>query len=152
MHVNVLHMNPMKPTTILRSTSIISVLSILPHIFCCGVPVAMAIISLGTTIGLAGVLATNPLYQFVDNYHTILLIIAIASVVLSGILNYVAYRIDCHTAASHCHHGDCQPKKRSSLKIFYFSLALLVLDLAWFATEEFGLHLHHGGHHTESPH
>lgn len=141
---------PATTVTIRRSTSIISVLSILPHVFCCGVPVVMALISLGTTVGLAGVLATNPLYQFVDNYHVILISIAVTSVVLSGILNYVAYRIDCHTAASHCHHGDCTPKKRGSLKIFYFSLALLVLDLAWFATEEFGLHLHHGNHHAEA--
>lgn len=125
-----------------RSTSIVSMLSILPHVFCCGIPAAMALISLGTTVGLAGVLATNPLYRFVDQYHTILLSIAIGSVVISGVLNFIAWRIDCHTAASHCHHGDCVPKKRSSFKIFLFSLALLVLDLAWFATEKFELGLH----------
>lgn len=135
------------PTTdsIRRTTSIVSMLSILPHIFCCGIPAVMAIISLGTTVGLAGVLATNPFYRFVDQYHEILITIAISSVVISGILNFVAWRIDCHTAASHCHHGDCTPKKRSSFKIFLFSLALLSLDLAWFATEKFelGLHQHH---------
>jgi len=138
------------PQHIRRTTGIVSALSILPHILCCGIPVAMALISLGTTVGLAGVLATNPLYRFVDNYHTLLLAIAITSVVLSGVLNFVAYRIDCHTAASHCHHGDCAPKKRTSLKIFYISLALLVADLAWFATEEHLLHLHHG-HQQEEP-
>lgn len=125
-----------------RVTSTISVLSILPHIFCCGIPAVMAIISLGTTVGLAGVLATNPFYKFVDSYHEILITIAILSVVTSGILNFVAYRIDCHTAASHCDHADCAPKKRSSLRIFLFSLALLTLDLAWFATEKFELGLH----------
>lgn len=128
--------------TIRRTTSIISVLSILPHIFCCGIPAAMAIISLGTTVGLAGVLATNPFYKFVDQYHEILISIAITSVILSGILNFVAWRIDCHTAASHCHHGDCTPKKRGSLKVFILSLCLLCLDLGWFATEKFELGLH----------
>jgi hypothetical protein len=138
--------------SIRQTTSIISVLSILPHIFCCGVPAVMAIISLGTTAGLAGVLATNPFYQFVDAYHEILITIAISSVVLSGILNFVAWRIDCHTAASHCHHGDCTPKKRSSAKVFYFSLALLCLDLAWFATEKFELGLHDHSHTEEVSH
>jgi ABC-type enterochelin transport system permease subunit len=132
----------MKATTIRKGTTVISVLSILPHIFCCGIPAVMAIISLGTTVGLAGVLATNPFYKFVDQYHEILIAAAITSVVISGILNFVAYRIDCHTAASHCHHGDCAPKKRSSFKIFLFSLALLCLDLSWFATEKFELGLH----------
>lgn len=132
-----------------RTTGLVSALSILPHIFCCGIPAAMALISLGTTVGLAGVLATNPMYRFVDNYHAILLGIAVGSVVLSGILNFVAWRIDCHTAASHCHHGDCAPKKRGSFKIFLFSLALLCLDVAWFATEEEVLGLHHG-HHEEA--
>ncbi len=138
----------MNTQKIRSTTGIISALSILPHIFCCGIPAVMALISLGTTIGLAGVMATNPLYRFVDNYHTILLGIAIGSVVLSGILNFVAWRIDCHEAASHCHHGDCAPKKRSSFKIFLFSLALLCVDIAWFATEEEVLGLHHK-HHQE---
>lgn len=133
---------PVKTAAIRRTTSVISVLSILPHIFCCGIPAVMAIISLGTTVGLAGVLATNPFYKFVDAYHEILISIAVASVILSGVLNFVAWRIDCHTAASHCEHGDCTPKKRGSFKIFLFSLALLTLDLAWFATEKFELGLH----------
>lgn len=141
----------MKTQTIRSTTGIISALSILPHIFCCGIPVAMALISLGTTIGLAGVLASNPLYRFVDEYHTVLLGVAITSVVLSGILNFIAWRIDCHEAASHCHHGDCAPKKRGSFKIFLFSLALLCFDIAWFATEEKVLGLHHE-HHEEAAH
>jgi hypothetical protein len=143
-----------KTNSIRRTTGIVSVLSILPHVFCCGIPAIMALISLGTTIGLAGVLATNPLYRLIDSYHEILLIVAIVSVIISGVLNYLAYRIDCHTAASHCHHGDCTPKKRASAKIFYFSLGLLVLDLAWFATERnlLGLHNHHESHHEEQVH
>ncbi|RYG58435.1 MAG: hypothetical protein EON60_13180 [Alphaproteobacteria bacterium] len=143
-------MKSMKTSTIRRTTGLVSVLSILPHVFCCGIPAIMALISLGTTIGLAGVLATNPMYQFIDAYHGILLTIAISSVVISGILNYVAYRIDCHTAASHCHHGDCTPKKRTSAKIFYVSLVLLALDLAWFATERNLLGLHNHGPQTEA--
>ena len=137
-------MKTMKSATIRRTTSIISVLSILPHIFCCGIPAAMAIISLGTTVGLAGVLATNPFYRFVDQYHEILITIAITTVILSGTLNFIAWRIDCHDTAHgcDCEHDHCHPKKRSSLKIFLFSLALLSLDLAWFATEKFALGLH----------
>lgn len=131
-------------TKVRKSTFLISTLSILPHIFCCGIPAIMALISLGTTVGLAGVLATNPLYKLVDNYHEILISIAVTSVILSGILNFIAYRIDCRNAARvTCKHPSCQPKKNNSFKIFFLSCALLSLDLAWFATEKFGLGLHH---------
>lgn len=132
----------MKPATLRKSTTLVSVLSVLPHIFCCGIPVAAALISLGTTAGLAGALAANPLYRLVDAYHTKLLALAIICVAVSGLLNFIAYRIDCHTAASHCAHGDCTPRKRTGLKIFLFSCALLALDLSWFATEKYALHLH----------
>lgn len=135
----------MKTQSIRRTTGIVSALSILPHIFCCGIPAGMALVSLGTTLGLAGVLATNPLYRFVDDYHGLLLGVAIGSVVLSGILNFVAWRIDCHASAQSCscNHDHCAPKKRTGLKIFLFSLVLLCLDIAWFVAEESLLGLHH---------
>lgn len=127
-----------------KTTLWMSLLSILPHIFCCGIPAIAAMISLGTTVGLGAVLATNPLYSFVDQYHSILLMVAVAGVTFSGILNFIAYRIDCREAA--CSHGNCKPKKRRSFRIFMLSLFLLMLDLAWFATEEYVLGLHHHGH------
>lgn len=131
-------------STIRSTTFAVTALSILPHIFCCGIPVVAALISLGTTVGLAASLASNPLYQFVDAYHSWLLALAVGSVVVSGGLNYVAYRIDCRTApTSSCTHGDCAPKKTNSLRIFLISLVLLAVDVAWFATEEMVLGLHH---------
>lgn len=129
--------------TVRKSTFIISALSMLPHIFCCGVPAIMALISLGTTVGLAGVLATNRLYQLVDAYHEILISLAVGSVLVSGILNYWAYRLDARAAAQlACRHPACKPKKTSNFKIFFLSCGLLLLDLAWFATEKFELGLH----------
>ncbi len=136
----------MSVSTLRKTTNLISVLSILPHVFCCGIPAAMAIISLGTTVGLAGVLATNPFYQFVDAYHHILITLAIGSVLASGLFNLIAWRLDCRTAAqSSCTHASCQPQKRTSWKLFALSAVLLCLDLAWFASEELILGLHH--HH-----
>lgn len=132
-------------STIRSTTFAVTALSILPHIFCCGIPVVAALISLGTTVGLAASLASNPLYQFVDAYHGWLLAVAVANVGVSGGLNYVAYRIDCRTAASSsCAHGDCAPKKANSLRMFMISLALLAVDVAWFGAEEWVLRLHHG--------
>lgn len=144
----------MVSNTLRKTTLGISLLSILPHIFCCGIPAIAAIIALGGTVGLGAALATNPLYNFVDSYHTQLLLLAVAGVVVSGILNLVAYRMDCHNAA--CTHASCTPKKTKAFRIFFISLLLLALDVLWFATEEYALGLHHhehdDAHHAEDHH
>jgi len=148
-------MSTLSPAKIRQTTGIITALSVLPHIFCCGIPAIAALISLGTTVGLAASLASNPFYQFVDAYHRELIMIAVSSVVLSGILNFIAWRIDCRESAKaslvqgHCAHADCTPKKTIGFKLFFMSLVLLALDLTWFYTEEHVLGLHH--HHPEAP-
>ena len=132
-----------KTSSLRKGTFWVSIFSVLPHIFCCGIPATMAIISLGTTVGLAGVLSSNPLYKFVDSYHEILITIAVTAVLISGLANLIAWRLDCRTAAhSSCAHDSCEPRKNNSLKIFLVSCLLLTLDLSWFAFEKFGLGLH----------
>jgi hypothetical protein len=137
-----------------RTTSAMTLLTMLPHLFCCGIPAVAALISLGTTVGLAASLAGNPFYQFVDVWHTELITLAVCSVVLSGLINLLAWRMDCRAAAKaslvegHCTHGDCTPKKTTSFRLFFLSLGLLVVDLAWFMTEEHVLGLHHHEHET----
>lgn len=135
----------MKTENIRKSTLAISALSILPHLFCCGIPAVAALVALGSTVGLGAALAANPFYGFINTYHKELLIIAIIGVVMSGVLNFIAYRIDCREAA--CSHGSCAPKKSKAFRIFIISLCLLVLDIAWFATEELALGLHHVAAH-----
>lgn len=132
-------------SAVLRKTTLgISLASLVPHLFCCGVPAMAAMIALGGTLGLSTAMASNPLYQLVDGYHSILLMLAVAGVVVSGTLNYIAYRIDCHNAA--CTHGCCTPKKRDAFRIFFLSLVLLAADVLWFANEEYVLGLHHSAH------
>jgi hypothetical protein len=130
--------------TLRRRAQLVTLVSILPHLLCCLLPTVAALMSLGTTLGLAAALSNNPLYQLVDAYHTQLLIIAIATVGVSGVLNYISWRIDCRTDG-HCHHEPCAPKKRTANKIFLLSVVLLVVDLTWFFTEEHLLGLHHHG-------
>lgn len=136
---------------------LISALSLLPHVLCCFLPTAAALVALGSTVGLGTALMGNPLYRFVDAWHPWLLAIAVASVVIAAISNFIAWRIDCHTPttlnAHHgCAHGTCAPKKRTSLKLLYLSLALLAVDLAWFFTETHLLNLHNHGHQQEHAH
>jgi hypothetical protein len=152
-------------TKLRQTTSVVTMLSVLPHLLCCGIPAIAALIALGTTVGLAASLSANPFYMFVDAYHTELIILAICSVALSGMMNLIAYRIDCREAANqgkmaesdaklhgHCTHASCAPKKSASLKLFAISCVLLCLDLAWFYTEEQVLGLHHHGEAVATEH
>jgi hypothetical protein len=148
-------------TKLRQTTSVVTMLSVLPHLLCCGIPALAALIALGTTVGLAASLSANPFYMFVDAYHTKLIILAIAAVAFSGIMNLIAYRIDCREAAQaeanaklhgHCTHASCAPKKSASLKLFAISCVLLCLDLAWFYTEEQVLGLHHHGETAATRH
>lgn len=140
------------PEALRRRALWLSVTSILPHLLCCMLPTVAALMSLGTTLGLAATLADNPLYRLVDQYHTQLLIMAVLSVVVSGVLNYVSWRVDCRTDG-HCHHPPCAPKKRTAQKVFIASCLLLVLDVSWYLTEEYVLQVHQHGegiaHHDD---
>ncbi len=131
-----------------RRTFFVTALSLLPHLLCCGIPAIAALVSLGTTIGLSAALLANPFYQMIDQFHPYLIGVAITGVLLSGIFNLIAYRVNCRETA--CTHGSCKPKKIKSFRIFLISLTLLIVDLAWFATEEFVLGTHDYGAHEHN--
>lgn len=136
------------PEALRRRALWLSATSILPHLLCCMLPTVAALMSLGTTLGLAATLADNPLYRLVDQYHTELLLVALVSVAVSGMLNYISWRVDCRTDG-HCHHPPCAPKKRTAHRVFILSCLLLVLDVSWYVTEEYVLGLHHHDAHSE---
>ena len=77
-------MSTVSTTSLRRTTWVMTMVSVIPHIFCCGIPVVAALVSLGTTVGLAASLSSNPLFMFVDAYHGWLLAVAVASVGVSG--------------------------------------------------------------------
>ncbi len=139
-------MTSAKSTEKLRHSAFaVSVISLLPHIFCCLLPTAAALVSLGTTVGLGATLVANPLYRLVDTYHVYFLSLAICAVAVSGLVNFIAWRIE---AAGHDHsHGDHQPhasKTSSAFKIFIASAILLLVDVGYFVFEKDILGLHRG--------
>ncbi len=129
-------------TKIRKTTTWITMLSLIPHMLCCGIPVTAALIGLGTTIGLGAALASNPIYALVDAYHPVLLGIAVSGVFLSGVFNLIAYNVDCKAVEDSCAHESCKPKKLKSFRIFLISLFLLVLDISWFLAEAYLLQTH----------
>lgn len=136
-------MTSAKSTEKLRHSAFaVSVISLLPHIFCCLLPTAAALVSLGTTVGLGATLVANPLYRLVDTYHVYFLSLAVCAVAFSGLVNFIAWRVE---AAGHNHsHDDNKPTSTvsSSFKIFAISAVLLVVDVGYFVFEKDILGLH----------
>ncbi|MBI3701166.1 MAG: hypothetical protein HY242_12070 [Afipia sp.] len=128
-----------------HSAFAVSIVSMLPHIFCCLLPTVAALLTLGTTVGLGAALANDRLYRFVDGYHVYILGLAVFTVVISGVVNLAASRIEIHDhGAADGHHHDASWFDRfSSLKIFLLSLGLLAFDVGYFLFEENVLGLHH---------
>lgn len=129
----------------------LSLTGILPHMVCCLLPTVTALLALGSTAGLGAALASNRLYMWVDRYHVWLLVFAVAATMVSGLISWVAYQQDCRAHAG-CTHTDCRPKKSAAFKIFFISCALLVVDVGYYAAEEYILGLHnHGSRAEEQP-
>lgn len=94
----------------------------------------MGLVGLGSVLGLTLSQTAAPFFTAVDAYHGHFLALAVTMVMLSGSLHLLAWRLDCRTAQqSACAHTDCTPQKSRSLKVFYLSCALLVLDVLWFS-------------------
>jgi hypothetical protein len=106
-----------------RAATGLSVMAELTHVFCCGIPLTVAALSLGTVGG-----AFTSLHAFHDVMHIYEVRILLGSgliLALSGALQYLSFRLDCRQTG--CHHGDCSPKKfRASL---LFKLATLAYGL-----------------------
>ncbi|MGI9406469.1 MAG: hypothetical protein ACR2O4_08870, partial [Hyphomicrobiaceae bacterium] len=90
-----------------RTASTVSLAAELSHVFCCGLPMLVAILSAGAQLGLgSGVLFVH---DVMHAYEASILAGSGLLLIAGLILQYVSFRIDCRTTG--CVHGDCEPKK-----------------------------------------
>lgn len=107
------------------------IVSLGAHLFCCGIPAFVAILSLVSTISLSGSSLLMHIEHYSEKIHlgafivsTIMVIIALGSFLLSRAK-------DC-TAAGHCTHEPCAPKKKKNWKLMAISLGLYTLNILAF--------------------
>jgi hypothetical protein len=106
-----------------RLTACFSVMAEATHIFCCGIPITVAALSLG---GAGGAFAfLHAFHDVMHDYEVPVLLGSAFLLALSGALQYVSFRLDCRRTG--CRHGDCTPRKfRASLLL---KLALVVYGI-----------------------
>ncbi len=97
----------------------------LVHVLCCGLPLLLSITSLTTLLGLTGI---DALHKGVEPYEEMLMQLSAALLVVTGVVQYVAHRIDCRRDGA-CEHTPCDTKKRLSLKIYLATLAIFMVNV-----------------------
>ena len=115
-------------TRIQSAAGAVSLLAELSHIFCCGLPIFVAVMSAGSQIGLGG--GFIAFHGLIHNYEVMILIGSGLLLALGLALHYVSYRINCRTTG--CAHDDCEPVKFRVGWIFAIALVLYGANIAFF--------------------
>lgn len=100
--------------------------SALMHVFCCGIPLLLAVTNLATLFGIAGVGALHA--EWFEQFEVAALVIAGVMLVLTIGLQFISNRINCRTDGA-CVHEPCDSKKRFSENMLKFAVALYVVNL-----------------------
>ena len=123
---------------------VLSVASLVSHFFCCFLPGVISLVTLVTLTGSAVITMED--FGIPEYIHEKMIYISFVVLVMSGIVNYISYRIDCRDMG--CVHGSCAPKKSKYFKLYAYSVAFFLLN----AAIHFGLHTDHDHEHHEKHH
>lgn len=103
--------------------------TLLSHIFCCGLPTVVSILSLISGLGFVVSMpfALERLHEFLHQYELHIMVFSGFMVVLGWVLHEFSRRMDCHDTG--CHHPPCDTKKNRSTKVLIFASALFCINL-----------------------
>lgn len=112
-----------------RFAHTLALLTSVTHIFCCGLPLVMSIIGLGTVIGLSGI---HAIHDVMHQYEVDILIGSGILLAIGGIVQIIAWRLDCREDGA-CTHTPCAPKKNKSLILLLLAATFYIINLLMFA-------------------
>jgi|GEM_PF-4014507 len=121
-----------------KTAAAFSVLAELGHVFCCGLPVLIAVLSAGGQIGLGGIFLSY--HDQIHAYESRILIGSGLLLALGLALHFVSHRIDCRSKGGD--HDDCRPAKFRIGWLFSIALCLFVGNVAFYL---------YSGHWNEPP-
>ena len=100
------------------------------HVFCCGIPITVSILSLLTEIGILSVMPTG--FTVIHNltHHWEIPMIIFSGILLTTgwALHAVSIKLDCHDTG--CGHEPCGAKKKRSSKILIIASILFSFNVS----------------------
>jgi len=115
-------------TNIQRVATSASLIAELSHIFCCGLPIFIAVMSAGSQVGFGG--GFMAFHGLIHHYEVQILAGSGLLLAIGLMLHWVSYKIDCRTTG--CHHGACEPKKFRVGWIFTIALVLYAANVTFY--------------------
>lgn len=106
----------------------VALLSALSHIFCCGLPMLMGILSLLAGFGTFSTLfpGFDALHARFQDYEPLLIVFSVLMLMLGWGMQFYAARHDCHDTG--CHHPPCAPKKHNATLLLWAATGIFVLN------------------------
>ncbi len=109
-----------------RITYITLIGSMFLHLFCCGIPLVMSVLSLAASTGL--ILPEIVESDTLHHYEEYLVIFSGTLLVLTGVLQWIAARYNCVDDGD-CSHEPCDRKKITARQIYAVSCGLFLINL-----------------------
>ena len=119
-----------------KAATTVSLLAELSHIFCCGLPIVIAVMSAGSQVGLGG--GFLAFHTLIHDYEYQILVGSGLLLAVGLLLHYVSYQIDCRTTGCGHVHDDCGPKKFRVGWIFSIAIALYAANLTFYVLSGHG--------------
>ncbi len=121
-------------TKLRRTANFVSLAAELSHVFCCGIPMLVAILSAGTQLGLGGGFLF--LHDILHGYEVPIFVGSGLLLLVGFGLHYLSFFLDCRETG--CVHSDCSPKKFKVGWIFSVALVLFAANLAFYLLSNHG--------------
>ncbi|MEO1609941.1 MAG: hypothetical protein AAFR90_11510 [Pseudomonadota bacterium] len=115
----------------------------LSHILCCGLPIFIAIMSVGSQAGLGSVFIT--FHGLIHEYERFILGGSGLLIVFGLLSHYVSYQINCQTTGCKGVHEDCAPKKFRVGWIFTIAVVLYIANITFYVFSGHGAEMHRFG-------
>lgn len=110
-----------------RLSGTLSILAAFSHVFCCGLPMAATLLSLGAVTG--GALGLGALHAYLHAYENVIIVFSGLMLCLSFAALKLSERMDC-SAQGDCCHEPCAPKKHGHRILFWVAFALFWVNFA----------------------
>jgi hypothetical protein len=124
-----------------RVVHVITLATVFGHLFCCGLPLAIAV--LGLFAGLGALSPVIPvIHDALHDFEKPLLMLSAVLVALGWAVYYHGSHVDCHESG--CHHPPCGTQKKRASRLLILATVLFVINmLVLFVGPEFTLHDSH---------
>ncbi len=137
-----------------HALNFVVILSEISHVFCCVLPTLFSIAGIMAGLGLAGTMPLwmSGLHEMIHKWEIPMILTSGFILLLGWSFSFISSKLDCHDTG--CHHGPCEPKKKSATMVMKVATILFIANVSVFLIfhkgfEALGLS---GGEHNHNHH